>query len=368
VSLLNVERRANGEDGPIQQGMETLSDVCISLLVFPIFRTCLFNGSIYFRGDPVMRCGMFIAMAAAFSLFTISSVQANFVNYMTTWSGIGSVASGVDVDASGNVYVVSSGGNSVEKYNSSGVSQQSFTGSLSVPTDVAVSSDGSVYVTNVGSSQCVKYSSGGTVAASWSCGLSVSLATDSSGNVYVADIGGGLKKYDSNGGLLNTWSIPTDASGLALNASGTIAYTTSTAATNNFYAVDLATGGTTTLGTLVDTSDRCSIDVNKATGNIYVNSRTTNCIQEFASDGTLVKQWNTWSDAGSEATYSAAAATSSGYRGIAFDATTNNIYACNLALVNNMLVFHESVPEPGTIVLMSTGLIGLLAYAWRKRK
>jgi hypothetical protein len=27
-----------------------------------------------------------------------------------------------------------------------------------------------------------------------------------------------------------------------------------------------------------------------------------------------------------------------------------------------------STPEPGTIVLLTTGLIGLLAYAWRKRK
>ena len=27
-----------------------------------------------------------------------------------------------------------------------------------------------------------------------------------------------------------------------------------------------------------------------------------------------------------------------------------------------------TVPEPGTIVLLITGLIGLLAYAWRKRK
>jgi hypothetical protein len=27
----------------------------------------------------------------------------------------------------------------------------------------------------------------------------------------------------------------------------------------------------------------------------------------------------------------------------------------------------NAIPEPGTIVLLSTGLIGLLVYAWRKR-
>ncbi|MCD4728661.1 MAG: PEP-CTERM sorting domain-containing protein [Pirellulales bacterium] len=26
------------------------------------------------------------------------------------------------------------------------------------------------------------------------------------------------------------------------------------------------------------------------------------------------------------------------------------------------------IPEPGTLVLLATGLIGLLCYAWRKRK
>ena len=32
------------------------------------------------------------------------------------------------------------------------------------------------------------------------------------------------------------------------------------------------------------------------------------------------------------------------------------------------VMYLDAVPEPGTLVLLATGLIGLLAYAWRKRK
>ena len=41
-----------------------------------------------------------------------------------------------------------------------------------------------------------------------------------------------------------------------------------------------------------------------------------------------------------------------------------DVYYGNIA---NMTISGE-VPEPGTIVLLTTGLVGLLAYAWRKRK
>jgi hypothetical protein len=38
------------------------------------------------------------------------------------------------------------------------------------------------------------------------------------------------------------------------------------------------------------------------------------------------------------------------------------------AFVGNVTLSHTAVPEPGAIVLFATGLFGLLAYAWRKRK
>jgi hypothetical protein len=38
------------------------------------------------------------------------------------------------------------------------------------------------------------------------------------------------------------------------------------------------------------------------------------------------------------------------------------------AQVGSLYTAWETVPEPGTVALLATGLIGLLAYAWRKRK
>ena len=36
--------------------------------------------------------------------------------------------------------------------------------------------------------------------------------------------------------------------------------------------------------------------------------------------------------------------------------------------MDNAIVTTSAIPEPGTLTLLATGLIGLLAYAWRKRR
>lgn len=40
----------------------------------------------------------------------------------------------------------------------------------------------------------------------------------------------------------------------------------------------------------------------------------------------------------------------------------------NQIRLDNISLTSQAVPEPGTIALFATGLLGLLAYAWRKRK
>ena len=47
---------------------------------------------------------------------------------------------------------------------------------------------------------------------------------------------------------------------------------------------------------------------------------------------------------------------------------TYSAYVGGLAQVNAFQLRSVSTPEPGTLGLLATGLMGLLAYAWRKRK
>lgn len=47
--------------------------------------------------------------------------------------------------------------------------------------------------------------------------------------------------------------------------------------------------------------------------------------------------------------------------------TLDEVRLSNTALSSNELLVAE-IPEPGTFALLATGLIGLLAYAWRKQK
>jgi hypothetical protein len=43
-----------------------------------------------------------------------------------------------------------------------------------------------------------------------------------------------------------------------------------------------------------------------------------------------------------------------------FDGSIRNVYVCN--------TYDVTVPEPSTLILVGSGLFGLLAYAWRKQK
>ena len=316
-----------------------------------------------------MRCGSLVATAVAFALFTVSSALASTVTYVTTWQGVGVEPAGLEVDASGNVYVADLSGNQVLKYSSSGALLQTIAptegdGILVAPSDVAIGSDGSIYVSAAAGSEYVrKFASDGTYSNRWAqAAVSLGVATDAAGNVYASGVNGSLTQYDASGNPTNSWT-GFGSSGLAFSPSQTIAYG---ATLSSLVATDLIAGTTTTLAALKASGDRSMVAVNSATGNIYVAERGASAVEEYRGDGTLIQTWNTWGSAGSQASYSASSASFGTIFGIAVDSTSNDIYVTDQS--GKVVVFNESVPEPGTITLVLTGLIGLAAYAWRKRK
>ncbi|PYE61986.1 NHL repeat-containing protein, partial [Aneurinibacillus soli] len=108
---------------------------------------------------------------------------------------------GIAVDSSGNVYVVDTNNNRIQKFDSSGTyvtqwgSDGSGDGQFSYPQGIAVDSSGNVYVVDSNNKRIEKFDSSGTYITKWGSygsgdgqfSYPQGIAVDSSGNVYVAD-------------------------------------------------------------------------------------------------------------------------------------------------------------------------------------
>ena len=219
------------------------------------------------EGNFVMAWGWGVDTgAAAFEICT-SNCQAGI-----SGSGDGQFSSPRDVliDEFWNVYVVDTGNNRIQKFNSSGnyVSQWgSFgngDGQFNQPTGIAVS-DGVefFYVVDSGNNRVQKFNSFFVYQSQWGSfgGLDGEFNTpkqigvDSSGNVYVTDhLNYRVQKFDSNGGFLLKWGFddPADPEG----------------------AFDRPVG----------------IEVD-AYNNVYISDWGNHRIQKFTNDGYFLSMW-----------------------------------------------------------------------------
>ncbi|MGH9909754.1 MAG: Ig-like domain-containing protein, partial [Nitrososphaerales archaeon] len=150
------------------------------------------------------------------------AINTGFVTKWGLGSGDGEFASPRDlaVDAFGNLYVVDTGNNRIQKFASNGNfdtkwgSYGSGKEQFSFPRGIAVDSSGFVYVADTLNSRIQKFDSEGGFEKNWgSFGTNNGqfkstgdVAVDSSGFVYVVDsVNNRIQKFDSSGNFVTKW-------------------------------------------------------------------------------------------------------------------------------------------------------------------
>ncbi len=251
----------------------------------------------------------------------------------------------VAVDSSGNVFVVDSGNNRIQKFNSNGgfITKWGYYanvlnpsgGSFVAPYTIAIDTSGYVYVLDVGggyyckTTRIQKFDNNGLFLSSWGeCGWRVyqfegpnGFTVDSSGNVYVCDSWmpnpnsdptmhyDGIKKFSNSGDFITVWGGVYNLSGpfwgthrIAIDRYGNFYISEGNPASGSrITKYNSSFSSITKWGSccLCDTCPGIYFSVPMgiavdAPGNVYVADTGNNRIQKFDSNGNFLTKWGAY--------------------------------------------------------------------------
>ncbi len=260
------------------------------------------------------------------------SCPASGYNYVSQWGVYGSgnsqfaIPGYIAVNSSGDVYVHDARNNRIQKFNSSGQyilqwgTQGSANGQFQVPNfalgdslgGIAIDMTGNVYVVDTGNNRVEKFDSQGNYITQWgTLGANNGqfngpggIAIDTAGNIYVVDrYNNRVQKFKSNGGYLSQFGTGSSASGqfsnptgvdndVFLDTAGNIYITSLTGYgvkkfnSTGQYLSQIGSRGYVGNGKFMDP---VGIDVDSY-GNIYVVDNYQERVQKFDQNGAYIAQ------------------------------------------------------------------------------
>jgi streptogramin lyase len=263
-----------------------------------------------------------IAQPTATALPTLTITEQPIVSPVEqVWSMTGdpnafNTPDGIAVDAQGNLYVMDSGNNRIQKFDSDGNfltlwgSKGTDDGQFNCSSFcmVAVDLQGNVFVTDNNNTRIQKFDSNGKFLAKWGSWGSedgqfinpFGIAVDGQGNVYVGDVGNTrIQKFDGNGKFLMKWGsrgfkdgqFSNDLADIAVDSQGNIYVTDRN---NGIYQFDrkgqfLARWDTCGDNKLISSATGVAVD---SQDNIYVFDLSNSRMCKYDSHGKFLNNWN----------------------------------------------------------------------------
>jgi streptogramin lyase len=233
----------------------------------------------------------------------------NFDRLLPTSSGIGEFKNPYDVaiDGTGNIYVVDSGNNRIQKFSKNGTLITKWgrygtgDGEFNFPHGIAINDLGEVYIVEYNNNRIQKFSASGKFLAKWGTKGSydyefdgpMQIAIDTNRNVYISDYGNDrIQVFNQNGDFIKNWD-KVNPGAIAIDKNTNNIYVTSQYP-RRVEKFDSLGNFLTSWGHSGDDDGGFAIPSGITVdiyGNVFVSDISNNNIQKFTSTGEFVYRW-----------------------------------------------------------------------------